>query len=57
MSLYPFEPKNVADLVGEADAHALSTGLKVRSAQIIGSRLARALSKEREEPACYCPNE
>ena len=45
MSLYPFEPKNVADLVGEADAHALSTGLKVRSAQIIGSRLARALAK------------
>ena len=57
MSLYPLEPKDAADLVGEPDAHALSAGLEVRFAQIIGSRLARALPNEREEPAGYCSDE
>jgi len=57
MSLYPFEPKNAANIIGEADAHALSTGFEFCFAQIVGSRFARALPKERQEPAGYCPNE
>jgi len=57
VSLDPFEPKNIAYPLVEANPHTLSAGLEVRLAQVFGGGLGRGLPIKRQQPTRYCSDE